>query len=177
MTVKDKWYFIIRMTYETQKLFFHPVGENVHKGHILRTTTVPAQVSDRVTAEAKKACATIGAAFDVVGMFAVEFFVLGEVLYVNEIALRPHNSGHYTLDACNVSQFEQHIRALVGLPLVPIYFHGACQMVNVLGEDLPLLTEEQSYLRRGQLHLYGKTDVRDKRKMGHVTFVGQSEKQ
>ena len=146
-------------------------AENVHRNGILHTSTVPARIST-ATAEAASAIAkTILAAFDYVGVIGVEFFVVeergGERLYVNEIAPRVHNSGHWTEDACAVSQFENHIRAIVGWPLGPTTRHADAVMTNLIGreaDDWARLAAEPG----ARLHLYGKREARPGRKMGHV---------
>ena len=153
---------------------YFPVGENVHRDHILHTTTVPASVPDTVIDKAKQAAREIAETIGVVGTFTLELFVKGEDIYVNELAPRPHNSGHYTIEACNVSQFEQHIRAIVGLPLLPVYFHGASQMINLLGDNLDQYFNHPERLTDVHIHMYGKTDIKPKRKVGHLTLVAES---
>lgn len=146
--------------------------ENVHRDHILHTSTVPADVPAEVAAQALEIAAKIGAGLDFVGVFAVELFVLpagaSSRLVVNEIAPRVHNSGHWTLDGCTVSQFEQHVRAVCGLPLARPQRLGRVVMTNLIGpeaEDWRELIAEPG----AALHLYGKTEARPGRKMGHVT--------
>lgn len=153
---------------------YFPIGENVHRDHILHTTTVPASVSDLVLDKAKQAAEDIAETIGVVGTFTLELFVKGEDIYVNELAPRPHNSGHFTIEACNVSQFEQHIRAIVGLPLLPVYFHGASQMINLLGDNLDQYFNHPERLTDVHVHMYGKTDIKPKRKVGHLTLVAES---
>ncbi|GEM01900.1 5-(carboxyamino)imidazole ribonucleotide synthase [Halolactibacillus halophilus] len=157
-----------------KEMCYFPVGENVHRDHILHTTTVPASVSDTVIDKAKQAAREIAETIGVVGTFTLELFVKGEEIYVNELAPRPHNSGHYTIEACNVSQFEQHIRAIVGLPLLPIYFHGASQMINLLGDNLKQYFNHPERLTDVHIHMYGKSDIKPKRKVGHLTIVAES---
>ncbi len=153
---------------------YFPIGENVHRDHILHTTTVPASVQDAVLDKAKQAAKEIAETIEVVGTFTLELFVKGEEIYVNELAPRPHNSGHYTIEACNVSQFEQHIRAIVGLPLLPVYFHGASQMINLLGDNLDQYFNYPERLTDVHIHMYGKSDIKPKRKVGHLTIVAES---
>lgn len=152
---------------------FFPIAENTHKEHVLQTTTVPANISENVAEKARKAAKSIAETIGVVGTFAIELFVDGEAILINEMAPRPHNSGHYTIEACNVSQFEQHIRAICGLPLLPIYFHGAAVMFNLLGEDVEPFMERIDEIGSAHIHMYGKKENKPKRKMGHVTFIGQ----
>ena len=144
-------------------------AENVHREGILRSSTVPASISPETADAARTAAAAILAALDYVGVIGVEFFVLpGGALVVNEIAPRVHNSGHWTEAACAVSQFEQHIRAVAGLPLSDTGRHSACVMENLIGDEVlraPQLLAEPGLV----LHLYGKAEARPGRKMGHFT--------
>ncbi|MCS6778703.1 MAG: 5-(carboxyamino)imidazole ribonucleotide synthase [Geminicoccaceae bacterium] len=147
---------------------FPPV-ENRHEHHILKTTIAPAPIADALATEAMRLAEAIAERLGVVGLLAVEMFVVsGGRLLVNELAPRPHNSGHWTLDACPVSQFQQLVRAICDLPLGdPTPFAGAV-MDNLLGEEVaswPELLAEPG----ARLHLYGKREVRPGRKMGHVT--------
>jgi 5-(carboxyamino)imidazole ribonucleotide synthase len=147
-------------------------SENVHEGGILRTATVPARVDAGTAAEAGRIAEKIMTALDHVGVIGVELFVVetgeGARLLVNEFAPRVHNSGHWTEDACAVSQFENHIRAIAGWPLGPTTRHADAVMTNLIGgeaADWPMLAAE----RGARLHLYGKREARKGRKMGHVT--------
>lgn len=144
-------------------------AENVHRNGILHTSSVPAAVSAETMAAAREAAGAILAGLDYVGVIGVEFFVLGDgSLLANEIAPRVHNSGHWTEAACAVSQFEQHIRAVAGLPLGDGRRHNDCVMENLIGEDIarvPALLGETEVV----LHLYGKAQARPGRKMGHFT--------
>ena len=144
-------------------------AENVHREGILRTSTVPASISAQTAAEAVKTAETITAALEYTGVMGIEFFVAQDgALIVNEIAPRVHNSGHWTEAACDVSQFEQHIRAVAGWPLARPLRHSNCLMENLIGDDmnrLPQLLSDGNNL----IHLYGKTETRAGRKMGHVT--------
>jgi 5-(carboxyamino)imidazole ribonucleotide synthase len=121
---------------------------------------------------------SIGEKLDYHGVLCVEFFVLaGDQLVVNEIAPRPHNSGHYTVDACVTSQFEQQVRALCGMPLGSTAMHGAAVMVNLLGDLWQGGEPEwEQVLRHSnvKLHLYGKFEARAGRKMGHYTVLGET---
>ncbi len=144
--------------------------ENRHRNHILDLTLAPAQVTPKILAKARDVATDLARSLGIVGLIAVEMFVdrNGAVL-VNELAPRPHNSGHWTIDACPVSQFEMHIRAVAGLPLLPATRHSDAVMKNLVGpEELALWPE---ILRTPGLipHLYGKTDAPPGRKMGHVT--------
>ncbi|HKS61446.1 MAG TPA: 5-(carboxyamino)imidazole ribonucleotide synthase [Xanthobacteraceae bacterium] len=150
------------------------VIENEHSDHILKTSRVPAAVTPAVATEARRIAETIAEAFGYVGVLAVEMFVVkdgaGHAVLVNEIAPRVHNSGHWTIDGASVSQFEQHIRAVAGLPLGTPIRRGRVEMVNLLGDDVNDLGRWLA-TPGAAVHLYGKTAVRPGRKMGHVTQV------
>ena len=152
-----------------------PVGENRHRHGILETTVVPARTSARTTEEARDTACRVAAALEYVGVLGVELFVAnGGRIYVNELAPRPHNSGHYTLDACSTDQFEQQLRALCALPLADARLLSPVAMVNLLG-DLWAGGEPRwaEALRRPgvRLHLYGKAEPRPGRKMGHLNCL------
>ncbi|MEO0497122.1 MAG: 5-(carboxyamino)imidazole ribonucleotide synthase [Pseudomonadota bacterium] len=146
-------------------------AENVHRASILRTSTVPASSTENTQSKAKDIAQTIAAKLDYVGVMGVEFFEMsnGELI-VNEIAPRVHNSGHWTELACTVDQFEMHMRAVAGLPLLPPGRHSDCVMENLIGDDVSRISQllETANTR---VHLYGKRDVRPGRKMGHVTSL------
>ena len=155
----------------------YPVAENVHRGGILHASRAPARIPKDVEAKAVALALKLSEALGHVGVMAVEMFLLhDESLLVNEIAPRVHNSGHYTLGGCATSQFEQHVRAVCGLPLGRTdLVEGRASMVNLLG-DLWEKGEPKWALLDGvpgaKLHLYGKSDARPGRKMGHYTVVG-----
>lgn len=141
-------------------------GENVHENGILRTTTVPARLTAAQATDAVLIAGRILNALDYVGVMGVELFVTPGGLLVNEVAPRVHNSGHWTQLGCAVDQFEQHVRAVMGLPLGNGSRHADVVMENLIGRDVERLPD---LLREGaQVHLYGKAEVRDGRKMGHV---------
>jgi 5-(carboxyamino)imidazole ribonucleotide synthase len=141
--------------------------ENVHENHILRRSTVPSRLTPAQVQSAKTIAKTIGDALDYVGVFAVELFVGNDgALLVNEIAPRVHNSGHWTIEACACSQFEQHIRAVAGWPLGDPARHADAVMENIIGAEADAW---ESLAKTGALHLYGKTEARQGRKMGHIT--------
>jgi 5-(carboxyamino)imidazole ribonucleotide synthase len=143
--------------------------ENLHGDHILRTTLAPARAAQRLKAGATKIATRLLSAFDYVGVMAVELFETRDGrLLVNEIAPRVHNSGHWTIDGCTVSQFEQHIRAVAGWPLGDTTRHSDAVMTNLLGDEVAAW-REQAALPATAVHLYGKSDARHGRKMGHVT--------
>lgn len=145
-------------------------GENVHQDGILATTTIPAKLSPGQRSDAVLLAARILNALDYVGVMGVELFVTPQGLIVNEIAPRVHNSGHWTQNGCAVDQFEQHIRAVVGLPLGDGARHSDVVMENLIGDDvdrIPAILKE----RHAALHMYGKAEARPGRKMGHVNRV------
>ncbi len=150
------------------------VTENEHRDHILKVSRVPADVPTAVAAQARRIAERIAEAFGYVGVLAVEMFVVrdgaGHAVLVNEVAPRVHNSGHWTIDGCSVSQFEQHIRAIVGWPLAVPQRHGRAEMINLIGDEI---ADYRQWLEMpgACLHLYGKQAVRAGRKMGHVTRV------
>jgi 5-(carboxyamino)imidazole ribonucleotide synthase len=145
-------------------------GENVHKDGILATTTIPARLSPSQRTDAILLAARILNALDYVGVMGVELFVTPSSLIVNEIAPRVHNSGHWTQNGCAVDQFEQHIRAVAGWPLGDGSRHSDVVMENLIGDDIlrvPAIAKE----RNAALHLYGKSEARPGRKMGHVNRI------
>lgn len=149
-----------------------PIGENIHKDHILHQTIVPAPVADATIEQAKDAANKIASHLGMIGTLAVEMFVLenGDIL-VNELAPRPHNSGHYSIEGTNISQFHQHIRAICGWPLREPKLWADTIMVNILGEHVAPLTSKISQYPNWSVHLYGKDEAKHKRKMGHVTIL------
>lgn len=153
----------------------YPVAENVHEGGILDVSVVPARIDDALANQVIDMAKQIAAALDYVGVMAVEFFVSNGEILVNEIAPRPHNSGHYTLDACVTDQFEQQVRAVCGLPLGDTKQLTPVVMINILGDiwhngkspDWNKLLDHPNI----KLHLYGKREARPGRKMGHYNVV------
>lgn len=144
-------------------------GENVHKDGILDTTTVPANVPNRLKSDAVLTAGRILNALDYVGVIGVEFFVTPAGLVVNEIAPRVHNSGHWTQNGCAIDQFEQHIRAIAGWPLGDGSRHSNVRMENLIGDDIERVPELAA--KGAALHLYGKAEARPGRKMAHVNFI------
>lgn len=157
---------------QTGEMAVYPVAENVHEKNILRMTVVPARVSSQTESAATDIAKGMAQHFQVVGLLAVEFFVTPRGLLVNEMAPRPHNSGHYTFDACYTSQFEQLLRAVCGLPLGSPQLMTAAVMFNILEGDLPVVLDKMPYFpEHVKVHLYGKRGGMDpKRKMGHLLF-------
>ena len=148
----------------------YPLVENIHRDHILHRTIAPAPFIDAHQEQATRIAKTLAEALDVVGLLAVEMFVTPGGLLVNELAPRPHNSGHWSMEGAPTSQFEQHIRAICGWALGDTSAIRPCEMINLLGDDW-LQWQEYAKLPEAHVHLYGKTDARPGRKMGHVTMV------
>ncbi len=159
---------VIAARSRTGEIVLYPLAENHHENGILRRTTAPADVSAATLEQAQQIAARILTALDYVGVLAVELFELADGrLLVNEIAPRVHNSGHWTLDGCEVDQFEQHIRAVAGWPLGPTHAIAQAEMINLLGEeahDWARLAADPT----ARIWLYGKAEARPGRKMGHV---------
>ncbi|WP_078382299.1 5-(carboxyamino)imidazole ribonucleotide synthase [Sutcliffiella halmapala] len=155
-----------------------PVAENEHRENILYKSIVPAQVSEEVKNKARQYAISIAKELELVGTLAVEMFVLEDgTIYINEVAPRPHNSGHYTIDACETSQFEQHIRAVCGLPLGKTTLWKPTVMVNLLGEHVDCALAQIPEYNDVKLHLYGKKENKEKRKMGHITILADTMEQ
>jgi 5-(carboxyamino)imidazole ribonucleotide synthase len=155
-----------------------PPGENVHRNGILHTTTVPARLAPALREQAIRLASSVATLLDYTGVLAVEMFVAnGGEIFVNELAPRPHNSGHYTLDACSTNQFELQARALAGLPLDTPHLLSPCCMVNILGDSWakgPPHWDRALAVPGVRLHLYGKSEPRPGRKMGHLTCLADS---
>jgi 5-(carboxyamino)imidazole ribonucleotide synthase len=145
-------------------------GENVHKSGILHTTTVPARITEAQRTDAVLMAAKILNKLDYIGVMGVELFVTPKGLIVNEIAPRVHNSGHWTQAGCTVDQFEQHIRAVAGWPLGDGARYADVEMLNLIGDDVEKL-QDLAKQPRTQIHLYGKSEAKPGRKMGHVNRV------
>lgn len=170
----DKEISIVFTRSQTGEITYFPVAENIHRDHILHATIAPGRVSEKIAEKARQAAKAIAETIGVVGTFAIELFVIGEDILINELAPRPHNSGHYTIEACDVSQFEQHIRAICGLPLIPIQSHGGAVMVNLLGKDVDPFFNQLEDHPSAHIHMYGKQENKPLRKMGHITFIGDN---
>ncbi|NNE92987.1 MAG: 5-(carboxyamino)imidazole ribonucleotide synthase [Verrucomicrobiales bacterium] len=155
-------------------------AENQHRNHILDVSIVPARLDDDLLRQAGEMAVEVAAALDYIGVLGVEFFVSGDGrLLINELAPRPHNSGHHTLDACATSQFEQQARAITGLPLGSPQLVRPAVMLNLLGDLWPDPTTPPDWTPvlktpGAALHLYGKSEARPGRKMGHVTFTAST---
>jgi phosphoribosylaminoimidazole carboxylase len=164
------------------ELAVYPVVETLHRDNILHQVLAPARISAELQQAARDIARRAVAAFQGAGIFGVELFLLADgTVLVNEIAPRPHNSGHYTIEACVTSQFEQHLRAILGLPLGDTALKvGAAAMINVLGVGDDLLEQTLRPIERAlaipgaAIHWYGKSSVRAQRKMGHITLTAAS---
>jgi len=154
------------------KIVTYPVAENVHQNHILKQTTVPANLSTSGCALADEIAIRIADKINLIGVLAVEMFVVNEnEILVNELAPRPHNSAHWTIEGCVTYQFQQLVRCICGLPLGPTTIIGKkIVMTNLLGDDI---NQWSFYLNQSNtwLHIYGKSETRKGRKMGHVTTI------
>ncbi len=143
---------------------------NIHKNGILDESHYPAKVSDSLKIKAQNLAKNIAEKIGLIGVLAVEMFVIGDELLVNELAPRPHNSGHFSMDAAVTSQFEQLIRAITGLPLGSTEFHSTGYMKNLIGDEVNNL-EEFYKNPNAKIHLYGKAEAKAGRKMGHVNIL------
>lgn len=159
----------------------YPVGDNRHVNSILHQTVVPADIPCEAARVAMETARSVMHIFDGIGMFCVEMFVTRDnKILVNEVAPRPHNSGHYTIEGCVTSQFENHIRAVVGLPLGDTRLLGPTVMVNVLGEEghsgkaVVKGLDKALALKGVAVHLYGKSESKPRRKMGHITVISDN---
>lgn len=177
----DKELSVIAARSPSGEVRVFPPAENIHVDNILHLSIVPARISREIAERAQLMASQIVSSMEAVGLLAIELFLTedGE-LYVNELAPRPHNSGHYTMEACTVSQFEQHIRAICNLPLAEPKLLTPVVMVNILGEHVdPLLqwlaADGEAELRQlgitAKIHLYGKKEAKLKRKMGHMNLL------
>ncbi len=155
-------------------------SENIHRNHILDTSIVPARIDESVADKARIIATNIAEELEVIGLIAVEMFVTQEnEILVNELAPRPHNSGHYTMDGCDTSQFEQLVRVLAGMPITLPKLHSPTVMVNLLGEIWEDTGGNPDWQRALEmpgvsLHLYGKSAARVGRKMGHINVVAET---
>jgi 5-(carboxyamino)imidazole ribonucleotide synthase len=162
---------IIAARFKDGSVHCYDLAENVHLNGILHTSTLPANQTDSAKEQATQAARKLLGALDYIGVVGIEFFVLADgSLIANEIAPRVHNTGHWTEAACIISQFEQHIRAIAGLPAGNPQRHSDCVMTNLIGDDI---NDVPDYLAKTDcyVHLYGKTEARPGRKMGHVTLL------
>jgi 5-(carboxyamino)imidazole ribonucleotide synthase len=175
----EKELAIVAARTQAGEIQIFPLVETIHKNHICHMTLAPAPVSETLARKAHDLAQKVLSCFEGAGVFAIEMFLVdGEVL-VNEIAPRVHNSGHYTIEACHASQFEQHIRAVSGMPLGdPRMKVPAAVMINILGERdgaaEPEGVETAEHIAGVKVHLYGKMETRRERKMGHLTAIADT---
>lgn len=155
---------------------FFPVVENVHDRGILMTTLAPARINASIELQARQIAQNLAHALDLVGVLCVELFLTKEGdLLINEFAPRPHNSGHYSIDGCDISQFEMLLRVLSGMPLLQPRLICPTGMLNILGVDPVTIDMDRLLAIDGvKLHLYGKKEVRTRRKMGHVNILART---
>ena len=162
---------------QNHEIAFFPLAENQHRQGILDISIAPARVSESIASEARRMAAGLAHGLNYVGVMAVEFFILtnGRIVF-NEMAPRPHNSGHFTLDACATDQFQQQVRALCGLPLGDPRLLSPVVMVNLLGDVWQPAPDWAKLLKHSgvQLHLYGKAEARAGRKMGHYNCLAET---
>lgn len=166
---------IVMVARPRERVVSFPVGRNVHRDGILDLSIVPAgdgaEVAERMRRESERFMRECGYE----GILAIEYFVRGGEIYFNEMAPRPHNSGHYTIEGATTSQFRELVRYLAGMPLEEPRLVAPTVMKNILGQDLETAERIAAEGHEGvHVHLYGKTESRPKRKMGHITFVGMT---
>ncbi|QKX01517.1 5-(carboxyamino)imidazole ribonucleotide synthase [Wolbachia endosymbiont of Cruorifilaria tuberocauda] len=152
------------------KVVFFPIAENSHIDGILDTSVVPAKIESKLIQEVQQIAKKMACALNIIGILAIEFFITkNNDLLVNELAPRPHNSCHWSLDACNISQFEQLVRVICGLPMQEVVLRFPCMTKNIIGNSI---YDSYRYLsdKKASLTIYGKKEIRDKRKMGHVNI-------
>jgi 5-(carboxyamino)imidazole ribonucleotide synthase len=157
------------------EIVFYPVAENVHDRGILLYTIAPADIDEITKKRAYDIAAELAKVLNIVGLLVVEMFVLdnNDVL-INEFAPRPHNAGHWTMDACDISQFEMLIRAICDIPLTVPQLFCKAGMVNILGKGINDINYDKIFSMLGaKLHLYGKSEARERRKMGHINIIGK----
>ncbi|WP_435622404.1 5-(carboxyamino)imidazole ribonucleotide synthase [Anoxybacillus eryuanensis] len=170
--VKELSIIVVRSVSGEMALF--PVVENIHRENILHETIAPAQVSQLIIEQAETYAKQLAEAFQLVGTLAIEMFLTEDgQLYINELAPRPHNSGHYTINGCITSQFQQHIRAICDWPLGSTDLLKPTMMVNILGEHVDAVIQNIAQFRDAHVHFYGKKEAKPKRKMGHITWLAE----
>lgn len=165
----------IVMVSDGRQVVSFPVGRNVHRDGILDLCFVPAEMSDELLGRMKQLSAEFMRRCGYEGILAIEYFVRDGEFYFNEMAPRPHNSGHYTIEGCTTNQFRELVRYLLGMPLEKPRLVAPTVMKNILGQDLEEARRIAAEGHEGVcVHIYGKTESRPKRKMGHITFVGMT---
>ncbi|WP_295992769.1 5-(carboxyamino)imidazole ribonucleotide synthase [uncultured Alistipes sp.] len=165
----------IVMVSDGERVVSFPVGRNIHRDGILDLCVVPAEVDPEILARMRRESERFMRACGYRGILAIEYFVRGGEIYFNEMAPRPHNSGHYTIEGATTNQYRELARYLAGMPLEEPRLVAPTVMKNILGQDLEAAREVAAEGRQGvYVHLYGKRESRPKRKMGHITFVGMT---
>lgn len=165
----------IVMVSDGERVVSFPVGRNIHRDGILDLCVVPAEVDPEITERMRRESERFMRACGYRGILAIEYFVRGGEIYFNEMAPRPHNSGHYTIEGTTTNQFRELARYLAGMPLEEPRLVAPTVMKNILGQDLEAARAVAAEGRQGlYVHLYGKRESRPKRKMGHITFVGMT---
>lgn len=159
------------------RVVFWPIAENVHVNHILKTSFAPAVLSAADTAKIQQIATSIANSLSLRGVLGIELFVSDDHVWVNELAPRPHNSGHYTIEATNISQFEGHIRSITGLSLPVITAQAPALMLNLLGDEIQQAREDFVNHSEWHFHDYGKAAIKRDRKMGHITVIGDDNSQ
>ena len=146
-------------------------SENKHANGILRESVFPAEISKKTKNKAKAIAVKLARSLNIIGIIAIEMFVdKSDEIIVNEVAPRPHNSGHWTMDACNVSQFEALVRVIFDMPIPHIKYYHNCKMINILGENYNVI--EKSLNKKNQkLYIYGKDEIKEGRKLGHINIL------
>lgn len=156
------------------ELKIFPIGENIHKNGILHTTNTNINLDNELLLKIEQATKQFFDLYNVVGILTIELFLVDGEIFANEIAPRPHNSGHWTLDGANVSQFEQHIRAICGLPLITPQILEQTIMLNLLGQHYENLINNIDFIGScSKIHLYGKESTQQNRKIGHINIVAE----
>lgn len=172
--VRELSVMVTRAADGTVRVF--PTVENRHQHHILHTTIAPApHLAAHLDAQIKELAGKIADALELRGVLGIELFETATGILVNELAPRPHNSGHYSIEACNVSQFAAHVLSICGLPIPPIRLEERAVMRNLLGSDLPNALSEWHDHPEWHVHDYGKAEVRPGRKMGHITVTSNDD--
>jgi len=157
-----------------------PIAENIHKNSILDTTIVPATISSKVQDEAKHIAKKVMECLNDIGIFGLEMFVSkSDEVFINEIAPRPHNSGHFSIEGCSISQFEQHLRAILNLPLAKPELLRPTVMKNILGTNFNgnykfIGLSKLLSIPSTKIHIYGKKQTSPGRKLGHITCTGDT---
>ena len=146
-------------------------SENKHVNGILRESIFPAEISKKTKNRAKAIAVKLARSLNIIGIIAIEMFVdKSDEIIVNEVAPRPHNSGHWTMDACNVSQFEALVRVIFDMPIPHIKYYHNCKMINILGENYNVI-EKSLNKKNHKLYIYGKDEIKEGRKLGHINIL------